>query len=66
MEQRLTQQFNSNNIINADTQQEMSTIAYPCVEEWCLLGLLRHVALVKTQVSEELSTSIIRVKRVGD
>jgi hypothetical protein len=28
-------------------------------------GMLRHVALVKTDVSEELSTSIIRVTRMG-
>jgi hypothetical protein len=29
-------------------------------------GMLRHVALVKTNVSEELSTSIIRVTRIGE
>jgi hypothetical protein len=28
--------------------------------------MLRHVALVKTDVSEELSASIIRVTRIGD
>jgi hypothetical protein len=27
-------------------------------------GMLRHVALVKTDVSEELNASIIRVKRL--
>jgi hypothetical protein len=27
-------------------------------------GMLRHVALVRTDVSEELSASIIRVKRI--
>jgi ABC-type molybdate transport system permease subunit len=29
-------------------------------------GMLRHVALVKTDVSEELSASIIRVTRIGE
>jgi hypothetical protein len=29
-------------------------------------GMLRHRALVKTDVSEELSTSFIRVTRIGD
>jgi hypothetical protein len=29
-------------------------------------GLLRHVALVRTDVSEELSASIIRVTRIGE
>jgi hypothetical protein len=29
-------------------------------------GMLRRVALVKTDVSEELSTSIIRVTRIGE
>jgi hypothetical protein len=29
-------------------------------------GMLRHVALVRTDVSEELSTSIIRVTRIGE
>jgi hypothetical protein len=28
--------------------------------------MLRHVALVRTYVSEELSTSIIRVTRIGE
>jgi hypothetical protein len=28
--------------------------------------ILRHVALVRTDVSEELSASIIRVKRIGE
>jgi hypothetical protein len=28
--------------------------------------MLRHVALVRTNVSEELSTSIIRVTRIGE
>jgi hypothetical protein len=28
--------------------------------------MLRHVALVKTDVSEELSASIIRVTRIGE
>jgi hypothetical protein len=30
------------------------------------LGMLRHVALVRTEVSEELSSSFIRVTRVGE
>jgi hypothetical protein len=30
------------------------------------LGMLRHVALVRTDASEELSTSIIRVKTIGE
>jgi hypothetical protein len=34
-------------------------------EEWCLLGCYR-VALVRTDVSEELSTSFIRVTRIGE
>jgi hypothetical protein len=29
-------------------------------------GMLRHVVLVRTDVSEELSTSIIRVTRIGE
>jgi hypothetical protein len=29
-------------------------------------GMLRHVALVRTDVSEELGTSIIRVTRIGE
>jgi hypothetical protein len=29
-------------------------------------GMLRHMALVRTDVSEELSASIIRVTRIGD
>jgi hypothetical protein len=29
-------------------------------------GILRRVALVRTDVSEELSTSFIRVTRIGD
>jgi hypothetical protein len=29
-------------------------------------GMLRRVALVKTEVSEELSASIIRVTRIGE
>jgi hypothetical protein len=29
-------------------------------------GMLRHVALVKTDISEELSASIIRVTRIGE
>jgi hypothetical protein len=29
-------------------------------------GLLRHVALVRTDVSEELGASIIRVTRIGE
>jgi hypothetical protein len=29
-------------------------------------GMLRHVALVRTNVSEELSTFIIRVTRIGE
>jgi hypothetical protein len=29
-------------------------------------GMLRHVALVRTDVSEELSTSFIRVTRLGE
>jgi hypothetical protein len=29
-------------------------------------GMSRHVALVRTNVSEELSTSIIRVTRIGE
>jgi hypothetical protein len=29
-------------------------------------GILRRVALVRTDVSEELSTSFIRVKRIGE
>jgi hypothetical protein len=29
-------------------------------------GMLRHVALVRTDVSEELSASIVRVTRIGE
>jgi hypothetical protein len=29
-------------------------------------GMLRHVALVRTDVPEELSTSFIRVTRIGE
>jgi hypothetical protein len=29
-------------------------------------GMLRRVALVRTEVSEELSASIIRVTRIGE
>jgi hypothetical protein len=29
-------------------------------------GMLRHVALVRTDVSEELNASIIRVTRIGE
>jgi hypothetical protein len=36
------------------------------VEEWLSSGMLRRVALVKTDVSEELSASFIGVKRIGE
>jgi hypothetical protein len=29
-------------------------------------GMLRHVALVRTDISEELNASIIRVTRIGE
>jgi hypothetical protein len=29
-------------------------------------GMLRHVVLVRTEVSEELSASIIRVAKIGE
>jgi hypothetical protein len=29
-------------------------------------GMLRHVALVRTDVSENLSASVIKVKRIGE
>jgi hypothetical protein len=29
-------------------------------------GMLRHVALVRTDVSEELSATIVRVTRIGE
>jgi hypothetical protein len=29
-------------------------------------GMLRHVALIRTDVSEDLSASIIRVTRIGE
>jgi hypothetical protein len=29
-------------------------------------GMLRHMALVRTDISEELSDSIIRVTRIGE
>jgi hypothetical protein len=35
-------------------------------EEWCLLGMLRRVTLVRTDVSEELSSSFIRVTKIGE
>jgi hypothetical protein len=43
---------------------------YCCCEEWRLLGcsssgMLRRVALVRTDVSEELRASFIRVTRIG-
>jgi DNA-binding TFAR19-related protein (PDSD5 family) len=31
-----------------------------------VFGMLRHVALVRTDVSEEISTSFIRVTRMGE
>jgi hypothetical protein len=34
-------------------------------EEWCLLGCYA-VTLVKTDVSEELSASFIRVTKIGE
>jgi hypothetical protein len=34
-------------------------------EEWCS-EMLRHMALVRTDVSEELGTSFIRVTRIGE
>jgi hypothetical protein len=34
-------------------------------EEWRLLGCYRHVALVITDVSEEISAYFIRVSRIG-
>jgi hypothetical protein len=47
------------------------TIQYLCLniddpEEWRLSGMLRRVALVRTDVSEELSASIIRMIRIGE
>jgi hypothetical protein len=35
-------------------------------EELCFLWMLRRVALVRTEVSEELSASIIRATRIGE
>jgi hypothetical protein len=35
-------------------------------QKWRLLGMLRRVALLRTDISEELSTSIIRVTRIGE
>jgi hypothetical protein len=32
----------------------------------CVFGMLRRVALVRTNISEELSASIIRVTRIGE
>jgi hypothetical protein len=36
------------------------------VEEWCLLGCCAVWLLLRTDVSEELSASIIRVTRIGE
>jgi hypothetical protein len=35
-------------------------------EECCSSGMLRHVALVRTDVPEKLSASMIRVTRIGE
>jgi hypothetical protein len=35
-------------------------------EEWCLLGCYASVALVRTDISEELSASFIRVTRIWE
>jgi hypothetical protein len=35
-------------------------------EEWRLVGCYGRVALVRTDVSEELSSSIIRMTRIGE
>jgi hypothetical protein len=36
------------------------------LEDWRLLGCLHRVALVRADVSEELSASFIRVARIGE
>jgi hypothetical protein len=35
-------------------------------EVWCLLGMLCRVSLVRTDVSEELNATFIRVTRIGE
>jgi hypothetical protein len=40
--------------------------AVTAFERMASSGMLRHVALVRTDVSEELSASIIRVTRIGE
>jgi hypothetical protein len=39
---------------------------YKTHQEWRLLGMLRRVALLRSDVSEERSVSIIRVTRIGE
>jgi hypothetical protein len=40
----------------------MNPVKYELGEEWCPSGMLRRVALVRTDVLEELRTSLIRAK----
>jgi hypothetical protein len=48
-----------------DGTYKLNKIKYHIGTEWHLLGCVRRVALVRTDVSEELSASFIRVTRIG-
>jgi hypothetical protein len=55
-------------VLHSHKKQALSAVSVKqsVLQEWCLLGMLRRVALVTSDVSEEPSASFIRVARIGE